>query len=80
MSSKITYILSPYYLFHFRNNNFYNYFITTLYLLLVGTKFLCVHDLPDDNRFGQLKHVVVLNTPNIQDLYSCVCRNIKVNI
>lgn len=42
--------------------------------------FLCVHDLPDNGWPGQLKHVVVLNTTNIQDLYSCVCRKIKVNI
>jgi hypothetical protein len=75
----ITYIsVSCCLLFHFRNiNNNYNYFITIVYLLFVrrglsSLLFLCIHVLPGDGWSGQSKNVVMLNKPNVQDLYSCV--------
>jgi len=45
--------ISCYIFFPFLNNNYYNYFETTLYLLFVSRSlsallFLCIHVLPDD--------------------------------
>ena len=81
----ISVLISCCWFFRFQNNNYYNYAIKTLYLLLArrGMSTLpsvCIRALLDDGWSGQPNHAEVLNKPNIQDLWCRVSRIIKINI
>jgi hypothetical protein len=56
--------------FYYRRRHNYIHIVYFVYLTLLHVS--AVHVLPDDGSSGQPKHVVVLNKPNIQHLYSCV--------
>ena len=49
-----------------------------IFELSVGHRY--IHAVPHDVRSGQPKPVLVLNIPNVQDLYSCVYQAMKINV